>query len=59
MKKKDRQISTLFFERTRASKNKKAMLEKGRVAESGDLLTAEVKLIFFRVLSALRHQLLR
>lgn len=47
MKKKDRQISTMFFERTFASKNKKAMLEKGRVPESGDLLTAEVKLIFF------------
>ena len=37
----DRQISTLFFERTLASKNKKAMLEKGSVPESGDLLTAE------------------
>jgi flagellar biosynthesis protein FlhB len=47
MKKKDRQISTMFFERTFASKNKKAMLEKGRVPKSGDLLTAEVKLIFF------------
>ena len=37
----DRQIGTLFFERTLASKNKKAMLEKGSVPESGDLLTAE------------------
>ena len=37
----DRQISTLFFERTLASKNKKAMLEKGSVPETGDLLTAE------------------
>ena len=37
----DRQISTLFFERTLASKNKKTMLEKGSVPETGDLLTAE------------------
>ncbi len=37
----DRQISTLFFERTLASKNKKAMLEKGSVPESADLLTPE------------------
>ncbi len=37
----DRQISTLFFERTLASKNKKAILEKGSVPETGDLLTAE------------------
>ena len=37
----DRQIGTLFFERTLASKNKKAMLEKGSVPESGDLLTVE------------------
>ncbi len=33
MKKKDRQISTMFFERKLASKNKKALLEKGRVPE--------------------------
>ena len=37
----DRQISTLFFERTLASKNKKNMLEKGSVPEAGELLTAE------------------
>ena len=37
----DRQISTLFYERTLASKNKKAMLEKGSVPEAGDILTAE------------------
>ncbi len=37
----DRQVSTLFFERTLASKNKKAMLEKGSVPEASDLLTAE------------------
>ena len=37
----DRQISTLFFERPLASKNKKVMLEKGSVPEAGDVLTAE------------------
>lgn len=37
----DRQISTLFYERTLASRNKTAMLEKGAVAKEGEILTAE------------------
>ncbi len=37
----DRQISTLFYERTLASRNKSAMLEKGAVPERGEILTAE------------------
>lgn len=41
----DRQISTLFFERTLASRNKAGMLKKGAVARDGELLTpdAEIK----------------
>jgi predicted nuclease of restriction endonuclease-like (RecB) superfamily len=37
----DRQISTLFYERTLASRNKAAMLRKGAVADKEDLLTPE------------------
>lgn len=37
----DRQVSTLFFERTLMSKNKKAMLEKGAIAKKSDYLTPE------------------
>ena len=37
----DRQVSTLFYERTLASRNKTAMLEKGGVAQEGETLTAE------------------
>lgn len=37
----DRQISSQFYERAALSKNKAAMLKKGEVAESGDVLTPE------------------
>ena len=37
----DRQISTLFFERTALSRNKAAMLTKGAAAKPSDVLTAE------------------
>jgi len=37
----DRQISTLFYERTLSSRNKAAMLRKGSVARSDDRLLAE------------------
>ena len=37
----DRQIGSQFYERTALSHNKAAMLEKGEVAEPGDLLTPE------------------
>ncbi len=40
----DRQISTLFYERTLASRNKGAMLKKGAVPQDGDLLTPEEEL---------------
>jgi predicted nuclease of restriction endonuclease-like (RecB) superfamily len=40
----DRQISTLFYERTLASRNKGAMLKKGAVPREGELLTAEEEL---------------
>jgi len=37
----DRQINSLFYERTSLSKDKAAMLKKGSKAEPGDALTAE------------------
>ncbi len=37
----DRQISTLFYERTALSRNKPAMLKKGAQAQPGEALTAE------------------
>ncbi len=37
----DRQISTLFYERTLASRNKGAMLKQGAVPRDGEPLTAE------------------
>ena len=37
----DRQISTLFYERTLASRNKRAMLKKGSVPRAGETPTAE------------------
>ena len=37
----DRQISSLFYERTLLSKNKSAMLRKGAQAQPGDLVTPE------------------
>jgi predicted nuclease of restriction endonuclease-like (RecB) superfamily len=37
----DRQINSLFYERTALSKNKAAMLKKGAKAEPADALTAE------------------
>ena len=37
----DRQISSLFYERTALSKNKRAMLTKGAKPQPGDALTAE------------------
>jgi predicted nuclease of restriction endonuclease-like (RecB) superfamily len=37
----DRQISTLFYERTLASRNKAAMLKKGAMPQEGELLTPE------------------
>ena len=37
----DRQASTLFYERTLASRNKAAMLNKGTVSRAGELLTPE------------------
>jgi predicted nuclease of restriction endonuclease-like (RecB) superfamily len=37
----DRQISTLFYERTLASRNKGAMLKKGAAPRAGELLTPE------------------
>ena len=37
----DRQISTLFYERTLASRNKGAMLRKGAAPQDGELLTPE------------------
>ncbi len=37
----DRQISTLFYERTLASRNKSGMLKKGAVPEQDEVLTAE------------------
>ena len=37
----DRQISTLFYERTLASRNKGAMLKKGAIPQDGELLTPE------------------
>jgi predicted nuclease of restriction endonuclease-like (RecB) superfamily len=37
----DRQINSLFYERTALSKNKTAMLKKGAKAEPTDVLTAE------------------
>ena len=37
----DRQINSQFYERTALSTNKAAMLEKGEVAEPGDVLTPE------------------
>lgn len=37
----DRQISTLFYERTALSKNKKRMLQKGRIQKTSDILTPE------------------
>jgi predicted nuclease of restriction endonuclease-like (RecB) superfamily len=37
----DRQISTLFYERTLASRNKGAMLKKGSIPQDGELLTPE------------------
>ena len=37
----DRQISTLFYERTLLSKNKAAMLKKGAEAKPGDAVTPE------------------
>lgn len=37
----DRQVSTLFYERTLASRNKAAMLKKGGVAKPEDVLTPE------------------
>ncbi|MCI0378777.1 MAG: PDDEXK nuclease domain-containing protein [Gemmataceae bacterium] len=37
----DRQITTLFYERTLASRNKAAMLKKGAVAKPGEILTPE------------------
>lgn len=40
----DRQISTLFYERTLASRNKAAMLNKGTVPQDGELLTPEVEI---------------
>lgn len=40
----DRQISTLFYERTLASRNKGAMLKKGAVAADGEILTPEQEL---------------
>jgi len=40
----DRQISTLFYERTLASRNKAAMLEKGAVPADGEILSAEQEL---------------
>ncbi|MCX6954779.1 MAG: PDDEXK nuclease domain-containing protein [Verrucomicrobia bacterium] len=37
----DRQMNSLFYERTALSKNKPAMLEKGARPQPGDVLTAE------------------
>jgi len=37
----DRQVSTLFYERTLASRNKGAMLKKGTVPQDGERLTPE------------------
>lgn len=37
----DRQISTLFYERTLASRNKGAMLKKGSIPQDGERLTPE------------------
>ncbi len=37
----DRQISTLFYERTLASRNKGAMLRKGAAPRAGEMLTPE------------------
>ncbi|MCW7541659.1 PDDEXK nuclease domain-containing protein [Aquabacterium sp. A7-Y] len=37
----DRQINSQFYERTALSSNKAAMLEKGEVAEPGDVITPE------------------
>ncbi len=37
----DRQISTLFYERTLASRNQGAMLKKGTIAAEGETLTPE------------------
>lgn len=37
----DRQISTLFYERTLASRNKGAMLKKGAIPKDGERLTPE------------------
>jgi predicted nuclease of restriction endonuclease-like (RecB) superfamily len=37
----DRQVSTLFYERSLASRNKAAMLRKGAVPQDGELLTPE------------------
>jgi predicted nuclease of restriction endonuclease-like (RecB) superfamily len=37
----DRQISTKFYERTLASRNKAAMLKKGEAPQAGDALTPE------------------
>jgi predicted nuclease of restriction endonuclease-like (RecB) superfamily len=37
----DRQVSTLFYERTLASRNKAAMLKKGQVPRPGESLTPE------------------
>ena len=41
MRQLDRQISTLFYERTLLSKNKAAMLTKGRKPKQEDLVTPE------------------
>jgi len=40
----DRQISTLFYERTALSRNKAAMLKKGEKALPGDIVTPEEEL---------------
>ncbi len=37
----ERQITTLFFDRTLASRHKGAMLKKGAIAKSGEVLTAD------------------
>jgi predicted nuclease of restriction endonuclease-like (RecB) superfamily len=37
----DRQIATLFYERTALSRNKAAMLQKGAIPQTSDQLTAE------------------
>lgn len=37
----DRQISSQFYERTALSRNKAAILEKGEIAEPGDVVTPE------------------